>query len=126
SSRLLRCVALDRFPHPRVRKAAAQLRGRGLLQIRVAGPGALVEERLGGENHAVQAEAALRRLLVDERALNRMRAVGRAETFERDDLGVADRSDPRHAGPHGAAAHDRGTRSALAETAAELRSAKRE
>src|SRR5436305_4470407 len=93
SSRLLRCVALDCFPHSRVREAAAQDRGGRLLQLRVACFRILIEECLRGQDDAVQAEAALRGTFVDERLLNRMRALRRAETFEGDNLRVGDRTD---------------------------------
>ena len=63
----------------------------------------LVEERLGGQDDAAQAEAALRGLLVDERLLNRMRLLGRAQAFERRDLGTGDRADRRDARPDGLA-----------------------
>ena len=43
-----------------------------LPDLRVAGVRVLIEEGLGGQDDAVQAEAALRRLLVDERLLDRV------------------------------------------------------
>ena len=49
-----------------------------------------VEQLLGRHDHAVDAVAALRRLLVDERLLQRMRLVDRAETFDGGDLLRAD------------------------------------
>ena len=45
----------------------------------------LIEKCLRGQDHAVQAEAALRRLFVDERLLDRVRLLRRAETLERRD-----------------------------------------
>src|SRR4029079_17924375 len=109
-----------------MREAPAQDGGGRLLQVRVAGLRVGVENRLGREHDAVQAEAAVPRLLVDERLLDRMRAFRRAEAFERDDLGAGDGADWRHAGAHGAAANDGRARSALAEAAAELRPAQAE
>ena len=44
---------------------------------------------LAGQDDAAQAEAALRRLLVDERLLDGMRPLGRAEAVERGDVGPA-------------------------------------
>ena len=56
----------------------------------VGGCGLLIEERLCGEDHAAQAEAALRGLLVDERLLKRVRPLRRAEAFERGDFARPD------------------------------------
>src|SRR5206468_658816 len=78
------------------------------------------------QNHAAQAEAALRGLLVDEGLLNRMRSLDRAEAFERRDLRVGDRADGRHARSHGSPLDDDRARPALAESAAELRAAESE
>ena len=74
----------------RVREAAAEHAGHRLLDLGVARLRVLIEERLRREDDAVQAEAALRRLLVDERLLNRMRLLDGAEPFERRDLGAVD------------------------------------
>ena len=88
--------------------------------------GLLIEQRLGREDDAAQAEAALRRLLVDERLLDRMRTLGRAEPFERGDLGAGYGLHRRHARPDRLAVHDHGAGAALAEPAAELRAAQRQ
>ena len=87
-------VPLDGAKHPRVRGAAAQHAGHRLPDLRVRRFRVPIEERLGGHDDAVDAEAALHRLLVDERLLNRMRLVDRAETFERRDLGARRRFRP--------------------------------
>ena len=74
-----------------MREAAAQHAGHRLLDLRVGRLRILIEERLGGQDDAVQAEAALRGLLVDERLLDRMRLLDGAEPFERRDLGARHR-----------------------------------
>ena len=56
-----------------VGEAAAQHAGHRLLNLGVGRLGILIEERLCREDDAVQAEPALRRLIVDEGALQRMR-----------------------------------------------------
>src|SRR5262245_2117838 len=77
-------VPLDRTHHPRVHEAAAQHGRERLLNVGVGCLRVLIEERLRREDHAAQAEAALRRPLVDEGLLDRMRLLGRAQPFERD------------------------------------------
>ena len=79
-----------------------------------------VEERFGGQDHAVQAEAALRGLLVDERLLDGMRTLGCAETFKRGDPGVADRAYARDARPDRLAVGNNCACTALIQPAAEL------
>src|SRR5262245_21699809 len=96
------------------------------MNLFVGGLRVLIEKRLGGENHAVQTVAALRGLLLDERFLNRMWLFRTAEPFERDNLGAVHGADRRAAAAHGAAVHDRSTRTALSETAAEFRSFQRQ
>src|SRR4030095_5725271 len=65
-------VTRNRSQHARLDEAAAQRGGHGLAELGVGRSRPLVEECLGGENHAVQAKAALCGLLVDERLLDRM------------------------------------------------------
>ena len=55
-----------------------------------------------------------------------MRLLGRAEPFERRDLGAVHRADRRDAGADGRPVDDHRAGAALAEAAAELRSAERE
>src|SRR3990172_3876714 len=114
-------IPLDGAQHPCVREAPAQHGRERLLDLRVGGIGRPVEKRLRGQDDAVQAEAALRSLLVDERLLNRVRLRRRPESFERRDLGAVKRGDRCDAGPDGAAPHDHCAGTALAEPAAELR-----
>src|SRR5207245_2895985 len=88
--------------------------------------GVLIEESLRRQDDAAEAKAALRRLLVDERFLNRVRVVRRTETFERGDLGAVHRADRRDARADRAAADDDRAGAALPEAAAEFRAPKRE
>ena len=90
------------------------------------GLGIFIEKRFGGKNHAAQAIAALRGLLFDERFLNRVRLVDRAQTFESDDLGALHRFHRRDAGAHRLALHEDRAGSALSEAAAEFRAAQAE
>ena len=74
----MRCslrVPPDRRSIRTLREAAAQHAGQRLLDLGVGGFRVLIEEGLRRQDDAVEAEAALRRLLVDERLLNRMRLV---------------------------------------------------
>ncbi len=63
----------DRVQHAHVGEAAAQHAGHRLLNLGVGRLGILIEECLRREDDAVQAEPALRRLMLDEGALQRMR-----------------------------------------------------
>src|SRR2546423_10146547 len=65
----------------------------GLARVRVA-----VENRFGHHDHSGNAVAALRRLLRHESRLQRMGLLKRPETFERDDLGLRQRTDRHDAG----------------------------
>ena len=73
-------------------------------------------------DHAVDAVAALHRLLLDEGALHRVQIFRRAQPFQRDDLvAVADRGQRQHARAHGLAVDVHGAGAALREAAAEAR-----
>src|SRR5262245_41883710 len=79
-----------------------------------------IEQRLGGEDLTVLAEAALRYLFVDPGLLNGVKlAIGR-EPLERRD-GAPDRRDAGDARSCGRAVHEHGAGSALAEPASEAR-----
>src|SRR6185436_10372713 len=119
-------IALDRAQHARVHEAAAEDARQRLLDLAVGRARVLIEKRLRGEDHAVQAEAALPRLLLDEGALDRMGPLRRAQPLEGRDLRAADAADRGHAGADRAAADDHGAGAALAEAAAEFRPAQRE
>ena len=81
-----------------------------------------LQQRLRAHHHAGNAVAALRRLLLDEGALDRRpacRGVPRPSTV-RTCAGPRAR-DRRHAGEHRLAVHQHGAGAALAEAAAEFR-----
>ena len=75
--------ALNRAKHANMCKAAAENTRKRLLNLVIGSFRILVEESFRGHNHGVNAEAALRGLLFDERALKRMRLFERADAFER-------------------------------------------
>ena len=124
SSRRPLSVALDGSQHAHVREAAAENAGHGALNLLVAGIGIFVDEGLGRHDDGVQAKTALRRLLVDESLLNRVRLVDGAEAIERGDFVSRDGFDRRDAGANRLTFHDHGAGAALAEAAAKFRSAK--
>src|SRR5947209_4657784 len=88
------------FDDAAVRPAAAEVAGKGLAHVGFAWMRLGVEQRLGAHDHAVDAIAALRRLLFDEGALQRMRLLDRTEPFERGDLRIGELSDGGDAGAH--------------------------
>ncbi len=92
----------------------------------VGGARVLVEEGLGGQDDAAQAEAALGGLFVDERLLNRMRLLGCPEALERRDRSRADLADRRDTRADRTSVGEHRARAALALAAAELRPAKGE
>src|SRR4051794_26128176 len=69
--------ALDRAHDAQVGAAAAQIVGERLLDVAVRGVAVPVEQLLGHHDHAIDAVAALHRLLVDEGLLDRMRLLDR-------------------------------------------------
>ena len=79
-----------------------------------------------GQYDAAQAVATLRRLLVDERLLQRMRPLGTAEPLERGHTGPVHVPHLRDAGPDGTTIHEDRAAAALAEPAAEFRPAQSE
>jgi hypothetical protein len=64
--------ALYGAEHTRMREATAQDAGHSFLDFFFRGPGILIKKGFGGEDHAVQAEAALRSLLLNECFLYRV------------------------------------------------------
>jgi hypothetical protein len=66
---------VDGAAHPVVREAAAQHARERAVDVVVGRCRRAIDERLGAQDDAAQAEAALRRLLVDERLLDRVRTV---------------------------------------------------
>ena len=71
-------------------------------------------------DHAVDAVAALHRLLVDEGLLDFVHFLGRAQTFEGGDRFILRGADGSDAGANGVAVHDDSASSALRQAAAEL------
>ena len=106
-----------------IRHAAAERALHAVADLRVGGIRRLVEQRLGGEDLAVLAEAARRHLLVDPRLLNRMELAVLRESFERGDLGALHLRHRPDARAHRLALDQHGARAALAEAAAEARPA---
>src|SRR5215468_7308889 len=91
-----------------------------LLDLQVARPGIAIEQRLGRHDHAVAAEAALTRLLLDEGALERMQLVHGAQALDSRDA-ARRRRHRRDARTDRLAVHQHGAGATLGETAAELR-----
>src|SRR4029077_15404814 len=110
----------------RVREAAAEDARHSLLDLFFRRLGIFVEKSLGGENDAIQAIAALRGLLLDERFLDGVRLVDGAQTFEGDDLDALYRFHPRDAKGNRLAFHQDRAGSALSQAAAELRATQTE
>jgi hypothetical protein len=80
-----------------------------------------LEERSGLHDHAVDAVAALHRLLFDERLLQRVRLLGRAEPFEGHHFRPRSLRDREHARADRPAVDMHGAGAALREPAAEAR-----
>lgn len=74
--------------------AATEIPRQLVANLRFRGLGDSIEQGLGGHDHAVQAIATLRGLLVDEGLLHRVRMLTAADAFQGDDfpaLGTAQR-----------------------------------
>ena len=110
-----------------MRSTAAQVVGERVFDLcfrRLLGPG---EERGRLHNHAVDAIAALHRLFLDEGALHRVQAFGRAEAFERHHLLLRGQGrERRHARAHRLAVDVDRAGTALRQPAAEARAVQRE
>src|SRR5262249_22810767 len=113
--------ALDRAQDAHVSATAALEIRQRIADLRVARVRVLVEQRDRSQYPAVEAIAALRHLLFDERGLYLVRLVRAADSGERDDLARADGIDRRDAGAHRLAVDQHGARTALREPAAEAR-----
>ena len=109
-----------------MRAATAQIAGERGLHVVDRCIGTALEQRDGRHHHAVRAIAALRGLLGDERRLNAVRLVRRAEAFDRRDACCADARHRQRARSRGLAVHQHGAGAALAQTAAELHAGKAE
>src|SRR5688572_19441324 len=113
--------ALHRLDDARVRAAAAQVAGERLPDLVVARALVGREQRGGFHDHAVDAVAALHRLLLDEGLLQRVRPLRGAQPFERDDLLAGGRGHGEATGAHGFSVHVHRTSAALREAAAKAR-----
>ena len=74
--------------------AAADVAGDRVDDVVAARVGIAVEQRLGGDDHAGRAEAALRGEAFGEGALQRMQLAGRRQPFERLDRRALRRAAP--------------------------------
>src|SRR5688572_18919353 len=97
--------------------AAAQHSGHGLLNLAICCLGVTIEKGLRGHDDAVDAEAALHRLLIDKSLLNRMRFLDCSQTFQRADIGAGDARYRGDAGSNRLTFDDHGTGAALSKTA---------
>src|SRR5262249_32410334 len=88
----------------------------------VAGFGVLIEKGFRRQDDAVDAEATLHCLFVDERLLDRVRFLNRAKSLERGDLRPGHRSDRRDTRSNCLSFHDYRAGAALSEAATKLRS----
>ncbi len=87
--------AHHRPDHPDVAPASAEVPRQRLLDLGLGRPAVLLEKRPRGHDEARGAVAALRGLLRDERRLDRIRPLGRAEPLDRRDLAADGRADGR-------------------------------
>jgi hypothetical protein len=92
----------------------------GLADLFVGSVGFLVQNGLGGEDHAAQAKTTLRGSFVDESLLDGVRFFGSAEAFEGGDFVLLDGADGHDAGADGFATKDDRACAALSEAATEL------
>src|SRR5579884_403335 len=115
---------LDRGQDAVVRPAPAQVlvhQRLDLLVARLRGDRSEPQERRGAHHHRARAVPALRGLVVDERGLERVRLLRRAQALERCDRVVGHRADRRHARPDRLVAVEDGARPALRESATKPR-----
>src|SRR5437764_134238 len=98
-----------------MRPATAEIVGERLFDLSLARVPLSAKEGGCLHDHAVDAVAALHRLLVDEGLLDGMRLLGRAEAFQRRDLAGADAGNRKLTGAHRRAVDDHGAGAALPE-----------
>src|SRR5437764_8155421 len=122
SSRHLLGRALDGADDAQVRAAATKVLGERSADLLLGRIACGLQERGGLHDHAVDAIAALHRLLVDERLLQRVRLRRRSETFERHEFLPRGGRHRHGAGTHGLAVEVHRARAALTQPAAEARS----
>src|SRR6184192_2738174 len=106
--------------------AAAKIAGKRGADVAVGWIRVLLQQRLRLHHHAGNAIAALRRLLLDEGALDGTWIFNSAESFKRCDPPAFEQQQRGDAGVDGLAVHHYGAGAALAETAAELRAVERQ
>src|SRR5262249_54889147 len=106
--------------------ATAQVWGESLAHVLLGRPRIAVEQTLRRHDHAIDAIAALSRLLVDKRLLQRVRILDRAEALDRRDLGITNRPDLSGAGARRPAGNQHGTCATLGEPTAEFSAVERE
>ena len=104
-----------------MREAAAQHAGQRLLNLFIGRLRRAIDECLGSEHDAAQAETTLRGLLIDECLLDGMRFLWCAEPFERGDVAARNGFHRGDARPNRLALDDDRARATLAEPAAEFR-----
>ena len=108
------------FADTRIRSAAAEIAGHGIVDVGVRWVG-IGGEQGGGAHHLSRlAITALRNLYLKPRLLHWMRAVG-GQAFDGGDALACDCADGRHARPHCIAIDVDRTRAAKSHAAAELR-----
>jgi len=97
---------LHRGDDGRIARAAAQVVAQGMLDVFRAGVVVLVQQGLGGHDHARGAEPALDGPGQDKGLLDEVGVVRRAQTLHGDDFGALQVHDLGQAGAHGLAVHD--------------------
>src|SRR5215217_350009 len=104
----------DRGQHLLVPRAAAEVAGQGLPDLRVGGGGVAGEEVVGGDDQAGGAEAALDGAGFDERLLYRVEGVVGGQALDGGDLGALGLAGQDQAGADQDAVQVDRTRAALA------------
>src|SRR5215469_13768833 len=104
-----------------MRAAAAEIVAQRFADLSFRWSRRAQQQRLRGHDHAVEAIAALRGLLVDESLLNGIGMLASAEAFEGHDLAAFAAFDRDHARARCHAVDQHGAGSALAEPAAIFR-----
>src|SRR6266851_950569 len=115
-------ILLNRLKHPRVNETSTEHASQCLPDLVVGRLRISVEKCFRAEDHAAQAEAALRRFLVDESLLYGMRLLGCAQPFQGHNLRVIHPTYGCDARTHRAPIHNDRTCSTLTESATEFRS----
>ena len=105
-----------------MRAAAAQIIAQRFQHLVLGRVWRALQQRLGRDDHAVEAIAALRGLLVDEGLLHGIGVLARAEAFERHNVAAGAALDRDHAGARRDAVDQHGAGAAFAEPAAIFRS----